>query len=142
MNIGIIGCGLIGRKRALALDKDDLLVACCDSNLATAQAFSEEFKCKAYPTASDLLADSECDFIVIAVINKYIESIAVNSLKLGKHVLAEKPLGRNTEEARNMVHTANRHGKILKTGFNHRFHPALSKAKELQDNGKIGNLMF
>ena len=141
MNVGIIGCGLIGRKRALALDKDDLLVACCDSNTVAAQAFSDEFKCKVYPTASDLLAESQCDVIVIAVINKFIESIAVNSLKLCKHVLAEKPLGRNVEEARNMVHIANRHGKLLKTGFNHRFHPAISKAKELADTGQVGNLM-
>ena len=142
MNVGIIGCGLIGRKRALALDKDDILLACCDSNPATAQAFSNEFKCKTYPTESDLLADSGCDVIVIAVINKFVESIAVNSLKHGKHVLAEKPLGRNAEEAKNIVHTAKRHGKILKTGFNHRFHPAISKAKELFDKGEIGKSMF
>ena len=142
MKIGIIGCGLIGRKRALALDKDDILVACCDSNPVTAQAFSDEFKCKTYSTASDLLADSECDIVVIAVVNKFIEGIAVNSLKLDKHVLAEKPLGRSAEEAKNMVHTAKRHGKILKTGFNHRFHPAILKAKEIFDKGEIGKLMF
>ena len=142
MKVGIIGCGLIGRKRALALDKDDILGSCCDSNPVTAQAFAKEFKCMAYPTASDLLADSECDVIVIAVINKFIESITINSLKIGKHVLAEKPLGRNVEEARNMVQIAKRHGTLLKTGFNHRFHPAILKAKELVDTGKIGNLMF
>ena len=142
MKIGIIGCGLIGRKRALSLDKDDSLVACCDSNQATSQAFSNEFNCKVYPTASDLLTDSECDIVVIAVVNKFIEGITVNSLKLGKQVLAEKPLGRNAEEAKNMVNTAKRHGKILKTGFNHRFHPAIIKAKELFDNGEIGKLMF
>ena len=142
MKVGIIGCGLIGRKRVLALDKDDLLVACCDSNPAVAQVFSDEFKCKVYPTASDLLAYSGCDVVVIAVINKFIESIAVHSLKLCKHVLGEKPLGRNVEEARNMVQLAKRHGKLLKTGFNHRFHPAISKAKELVDKGEIGSLMF
>jgi len=142
MKVGIIGCGLIGHKRALALDKDDSLVACCDSNPNIAKVFSEEFNCKTYPTASALLADSVCEIIIVAVINKYIESITVNSLKLGKHVLAEKPLGRNAEEAKNMVNTAISHGKILKTGFNHRFHPAILKAKEMFDNGEIGKLMF
>ncbi len=142
MKIGIIGCGLIGRKRALALEKDDQLVACCDTNADLASKFASDHTCKSYTNASDLFADAKCEVIIVAVVNKYIEGIVTLALKLGKHVLAEKPLGRNAEEARNMVNTAHRHGILLKTGFNHRFHPGIWKAKTLFDQGMIGDLMF
>ena len=142
MKTGIIGCGLIGRKRALALEKDDQLVACCDTNADLASKFASDYECKSYTNASDLFSDTNCEVIIVAVVNKYIEGIVTLALKLGKHVLAEKPLGRNVEEARNMHSTAMRHGMVLKTGFNHRFHPGIWKAKELFDQGNIGSLMF
>lgn len=56
------------------------------------------------------------------------------------HILAEKPLGRNSAEAQEMVNRARKDGVILKTGFNHRFHPAVWKAKELVDSNKIGTI--
>lgn len=142
MKVGIIGCGLIGRKRAIALGNGDELIGCCDLNPETAREFSGIFNCTSYSAVNDLIKNSGVDAVVVAVINKDIEHIAVNALEQGIHVLAEKPLGRNAEEARNMVVLAQRVKKILKTGFNHRFHPAISKAKELFDSGEIGPLMF
>jgi len=142
MNVSIVGCGLIGRKRAMALSPEDQLVACCDTNAELAEKFGLEFNCKSFSKSSELLSTVDCDIVIVAVVNKYIEGITELSIKMGKHVLAEKPLGRNVEEARNMYRTAIRHGKILKTGFNHRFHPGLWQAKGLFDRGMIGNLMF
>ncbi|MDH7475740.1 MAG: Gfo/Idh/MocA family oxidoreductase, partial [Anaerolineae bacterium] len=60
----------------------------------------------------------------------------------GKHVLCEKPLGRNAGEAQQMVDAARKAGVVLKTGFNHRHHPAIWKAHELCAQGAIGPLMF
>lgn len=142
MKVGIIGCGLIGRKRALALESEDRLVSCCDSNPEIAQKFATDFHCEKYDNFSDLLANSDCEIIVVAVTNKYIQGITELAIKLGKHVLSEKPLGRNATEAANMVRCATSHGKILKTGFNHRFHPALWKANEMLQGGVIGKLLF
>lgn len=139
MKVGIIGCGLIGKKRALVLEKDDVLVACCDTNIELGQKFANEFNCTFYEKYTDLL-NSDCDTIVIAVINKFVEEIVTYALKLNKNVLVEKPMGRNFKESVNMM--ANSKDKILKVGFNHRFHPAIWKAKELFDTGSIGKLMF
>lgn len=141
MKVGIIGCGLIGNKRAISLGKEDQVVGCCDINPEAALKFSEQFNCPRFQTNATLLSESGCDTAVIAVINKDIKRIAVEALNLGIHVLAEKPLGRNAEEAGKMVQAARRNKKILKTGFNHRFHPALWKAKELFDAGEIGRLL-
>jgi len=142
MRIGIIGCGLIGRKRALALDQDDLLVACCDTDKILAEKFGTEFNCKVYDDANDLLSVEEIDLVIVAVINKFILPITLFAFQKKLHVLAEKPLGRNKAEAESMVSAAKLNGKILKTGFNHRFHPAIWKAKKLLDNNEIGSLLF
>ena len=142
MKIAIIGCGLIGRKRANALGSDDQLVACCDTDERILNEFSKEFKCKPFSNYIDLLKNTECKIVIVAVVNKFVKDIVILALKKGKYVLAEKPLGRNAQEAKEMVQAVKSNKLILKTGFNHRFHPAIWKAKELFDIGEIGKLLF
>lgn len=148
MKVGIIGCGLIGRKRALALEKNDQLVGCCDTNKTIGQKFAKDYNCKFYSEYKNLIDNCDCQAVVVAVINKYIKEIVIYALKKGKSVIAEKPLGRNGNEARNIVKildevNENRERKlVLKTGFNHRFHPTLLKAKSIFDKGDIGRLLF
>ena len=138
MKVGIIGCGLIGRKRALALQNDDILVACCDINKEIGKKFAEEFNCKFYNKYVDLLANSNCDIIIVAVVNKFVKDIATFSLKMKKNVLIEKPMGRNHEESLSILKELK--NNTLKVGFNHRFHPAILKAKSLLNS--IGKLTF
>jgi len=142
MNIGIIGCGLIGKKRAKALQEDDLLVACCDINQAVLEDYAEEFKCMAFTDFKKLIDESKLDSIVVAVVNKYTLPIVNYALSNGIHVLAEKPLGRNVLESEKMVKMARKFDAVLKTGFNHRFHPAIWKAKEIFNKGRIGKLLY
>jgi predicted dehydrogenase len=140
MKVVIIGCGLIGRKRALALPKEDELAACCDTNKEIADKFASDFACRPFTDYKDLLNKVQCDIAIVAVVNKFALNIVLDFLKSGKHVLAEKPLGRNVKEAGEMVNMSKQKGLVLKTGFNHRFHPALWKAKELYDKGEIGEI--
>jgi predicted dehydrogenase len=141
MNIGIIGCGLIGHKRAISIHAGDHLVACCDSNKDVLNAFIEKFNCNGFENYKELIDNCDVNVVVVAVVNKYALSIISYALSKKKHVLAEKPLGRNTKEAKEMVALAKYHNLILKTGFNHRFHPTVWQAKEMLDQGKIGKLM-
>jgi len=153
MKVSIIGCGLIGRKRALALSKEDEIIACCDTNRQSAQRFGNEFSCSVYIDYKILLNEIKSDAVIVAVVNKFAKDIILLSLKKGIHVLAEKPLGRNATEAKQIIDTLtgfrtkeylsslkNTSNIILKTGFNHRFHPTLWKAKEMADEGKIGKI--
>ena len=142
MNISIIGCGLIGRKRALALQDQDTLVSCCDDNKETLSNFATKFGCESYENYKDLIDKNNTDIVVVAVVNKFAYQIITYALKKGIHVLAEKPLGRNVREAQKMVELANENNVLLKTGFNHRFHPAIFQAKEIFNSGAIGELMF
>ena len=140
MKVCIIGCGLIGRKRALALQNDDILVACCDTNKEIGKKFSEDFKCKFYSKYVDLLANCDCDIVIISVINKYAEKIACFSLNMKKHVLIEKPMGINQKESLNIYNSSIENNRIIKVGFNLRFHPAILKAKSLLNS--IGKIIF
>jgi predicted dehydrogenase len=142
MKVGIIGCGLIGRKRALALGKDDVIVACCDTNKDVGKKFSEDFNCKFYNKYLDLLANTNCDIIIVAVINKNAQKIVSFSLKMGRDVLMEKPMGIDYKESEKILDDLYESKKTLKVGFNHRFHPALLKAKSLFDTNSIGKLLI
>lgn len=142
MKVAIIGCGLIGRKRALALVNTDTLVACCDTNPTIADQFSKDFKCVGYLNPVQLIQEINCQIIIISVINKFAHDICILALRKGVHVLVEKPLGLNDIESLNMVKLAKQNNLVLKTGFNHRFHPSILKAKNLLEQGLIGDLLF
>jgi predicted dehydrogenase len=145
MRFSIIGCGLIGRKRALAAGPDDEITACCDVRPEAAAAFGKEFSCPSFSDWRAMLDSTASDAVVVAVVNKYARDIASAALESGRHVLAEKPLGRNAEEAGAIVRAAGggipKAGRpVLKTGFNHRFHPAVWRAKEISDAGGVGRV--
>lgn len=142
MRVGIIGCGLIGRKRALALQEDDVLVACCDINPILAMSFGKEFNCDSYTDSRKLISGGEYDIIIVAVINKHAMNIISDALTANKHVLAEKPFGINSIQSEIMIRYGAEYKKLIKVGFNHRFHPAIARAYKLLGDGRIGELMY
>ncbi|HTX19869.1 MAG TPA: Gfo/Idh/MocA family oxidoreductase [Bacteroidota bacterium] len=143
MNVALIGCGLIGRKRAAALSEfaEDRIVVACDIDRSRADTFSKEFGCQATTEWEVAVSRKDVDVVVNSSVNDVLEPITVAALGSGKHVLCEKPLGRNAAESRRMVEAARRSDRLLKTGFNHIFHPALWKAKELLNEGRIGEII-
>jgi predicted dehydrogenase len=68
--------------------------------------------------------------------------VAVAGARNGKHILCEKPLGRNPKEAREIVEAAQAHRVKLKTGFNLRHKAGIAKAREAYDQGAVGQLMY
>ncbi len=144
MRVLIIGCGLIGRKRALALETDDILIACCDVKKEIAGKFAKEFLCKSFTDYEEALIQTDCDTVIVAVINKFIKEIVVCALKLGKNIIAEKPLGRNVSESEDMLLMYKKilisKSIVFKTGFNHRFHSAIWQAKKLVNEGAVGKI--
>ena len=148
-NVGIIGCGLIGNKRAQAIKRlssnspstgENKLVLCCDIEISRAQALADRFRAKTTNRWEDVVTAKEVDILIVATVNKYIAPITIEALKNGKHVLCEKPLGRDVKEANEIMNTAEATEVVLKTGFNHRHHPGISRARTLVEQGKIGPL--
>lgn len=144
MKIGIIGAGLIGRKRAEAIsaEKNDEINLICDIEIEKAQVFAGLFGGCPASDWRTAVSDSGIEAVVVATPNHLLCEITIAALESGKHVLCEKPLGRNAAEAESMCQTAKKAGRVLKTGFNHRHHPAVWKAKELAGDGEIGEIYF
>ena len=143
MNIAIIGCGLVGRRRAGALRRDDCLVAVTDRVRDRAERLaSEHTGCVVAQTADDLLSRPNVELVIVATTNDALATVALTAVQHGKHVLVEKPAARRAAELIPLIAAAEDRGVVVKTGFNHRFHPAMLKARELWDAGACGPLLY
>lgn len=144
LRVGIIGCGLIGYKRTKAILElgQDRLAGIYDIDGARMVAIYQETGARMYESWQDLVRDPEIDCVIVAAFHRIIPKIVLEALKNNKHVLAEKPLGNNQREAKSIAESAKKHKKILKVGFNHRFHPAVIKAREIYERGGIGRVMY
>jgi predicted dehydrogenase len=141
LNVAIIGCGLIGNKRADALG-DARLVACADPQLQRAEALAARFGGESTADWREVLRRDDVDVVIVAAVNGVLAEIAAAALDAGKHVLVEKPAARNVAELDGVIAAQQRSGKLVHVGFNHRYHPALKEAKRLFDDGALGEMMF
>lgn len=142
LGVAVVGCGLIGRKRARALGPARL-VACADVILERAQALAQ--------TAPDAVATadwrmvldrSDVDIVIVSTTNNALAEVTLAAVQMGKHVLVEKPAARGARELDAIIEAAQRTGVQVRVGFNHRYHPALRKARELVEAGALGEMMF
>jgi predicted dehydrogenase len=142
VSVAIVGCGLIGHKRARALG-ESRLVAVADINLNRARALAAQFPgCGVSDDWQSLLARDDVDLVIVATTNDALTPVSLAAIQRGKHVLVEKPAARNAMELRPLVTAARDAGVIVKVGFNHRFHPAFQKARAIFDSGALGSLMY
>lgn len=141
--VGIVGCGLIGGKRAKALGSC-VLTAAADVQLDRARQLAAAHRSCQLVTDdwSKVVASPDVDLVVVATTNNMLTPVLAAAIEQGKHVLVEKPAARNAAELAPIVERARARGVTVKVGFNHRFHPALQKAKSLFDAGAVGPLMF
>jgi predicted dehydrogenase len=140
--VAIIGCGLIGQKRAKALGSARL-VACADISLDRAQELA--MVAPGAATTSDwkpIISHPGVDIVIVATTNNMLAEISCAAVHEGKHVLVEKPAGRNTKELDAIETAARKAGVLVRVGFNHRYHSALRKARELYETGAMGEIMF
>jgi predicted dehydrogenase len=142
MKVAIIGCGLIGQKRAAALPDSVELVGCFDTVDTIAQIFATEFGTKAFTSVQELLALEDLDFVVIATRHDSLATLALATLNAGKHVFIEKPGAINHDELLKVYNSAKNNELRVHIGYNHQYHPAISKAREMFEVGSIGEFMF
>jgi len=142
MRVAIIGCGLIGNKRAAALDSGDVLVACADVDLERAQALAAlHAGCAAEQDWRNVLRE-DVEAVIVSTTNDMLAPITLAAVEAGKHVLVEKPAARSAAELEPVIAAQRSTNVIVKVGFNLRFHPALVRARQLIDEKAIGPLMY
>ncbi len=140
--VAIVGCGLIGQKRARALG-GCRLVAAADKDLGRARQFAAQFPgCEASVTWQEAVARDDVDLVIVSTTNDGLAPVTLGAVARGKHVLVEKPAARSAAELAPVAEAARAAGVTVKVGFNHRFHPAFVKARELFDAGAVGPLFY
>jgi predicted dehydrogenase len=141
MKVGIIGCGLIGGKRAAALPAAvGTLAAVFDTIPERAHALGNKYEARICSSAQELLG--HVDAVVVAATNDNLASLSALAVDKGKHVIVEKPAGRCAAELLALPEAARAKGVVVKVGFNHRFHPAAQKAYAILRDGECGDVMF
>jgi predicted dehydrogenase len=141
LRVAIAGCGLIGVKRAAALPAGDRLLACYDINPHASQKLADRFGCESCATFDDLLRCA-ADVVIVATTHDELARLAEQALEAGAHVLVEKPAGMSVAQVDRLSERARSGGRLVKVGFNHRFHPALARAAEEAHSGRYGELLY
>ena len=142
MRAALIGCGIIGRKRALALPDYVELVGCFDEDITVAKNFAAEFKTTNFSSLSELLEVQDISFVIIATRHDSLHSLGITALNAGKHIFIEKPGAINYLEFKKLCEVARENNLKVHVVYNHRHHPALKKAYELTKAGALGEIMF
>src|ERR1700734_3530294 len=150
LRVGMVGCGFMGRTHSNAFGKvnrffdleyEPVLAAVCARNVATAEAFAENWGFGSYETDwRKLIARKDVDLVDIASPNDTHAEIATAAAAAGKMVMCEKPLGRNGAEAEKMVAAVESAKVANMVWYNYRRVPAVTLAKQLVDEGKLGRI--
>ena len=140
MRIGVIGCGLIGTKRARAAKCHQILLV-ADVQRHCAERLASEFGARVAKNWKEV-ATADVDAIIVSTTHDALAEITLAAVEQGKHVLVEKPAGRTAAEVIPVLKAASQRSRIVKVGFNHRFHPAMLKAREIVDSSVMGPLMY
>jgi predicted dehydrogenase len=85
---------------------------------------------------------ADVDAVIVSTTNNMLAEISLAMLSTGKHVLVEKPAARRSVELEPVIQAARKMNVVARVGFNHRYHRAFRKARELFESGALGELMF
>jgi predicted dehydrogenase len=150
LNIAIIGSKFMGRSHSTAYLKvhhffdmpvEPVMKVACGRNEAELRAFADQFGWEEIATDwREVVARPDIDVIDICTSNATHMPIAIEAAKHGKHVICEKPLAMDAEEARQMLSAAQTADVRHMVAFNYRRVPAIQLAKQMIDEGKIGRV--
>jgi predicted dehydrogenase len=140
LNVAIVGCGLIGAKRAQALSPQDRVIACHDVDEGASRALADRLDAAVCASVEETLATAP-DVVVVATPHDQLAGLAKVALAAGAHVLVEKPAGVSAAQVAKLIDCERDSGRLVKVGFNHRFHPGIARAAEEVHSGRNGELM-
>ena len=150
LNVGLIGCGFMGRTHSNAsrkvnnffdLEYRPVLKAVCDIDEARVKTFADKWGYESYETDwRKLIAREDIDLVDITLPNNMHQEVAIAAAKAGKMILCEKPLARNGPEGLKMVQAIEKAGVPNMVSYNYRRIPAITLAKQLIDEGRLGRI--
>jgi len=150
LNVGLIGYGFMGRTHSNAYSKvnhffdlayEPVRKVICGLDEKEAKAFAERWGYESHTTDwKSVIADDDIDLVDICVPNNVHAEIAIAAAKAGKAIICEKPLALNGVQAKTMVDAVEKAGVANLVSFNYRRVPAVTLAKQLIDEGRLGRI--
>jgi len=150
LNVGLIGYGFMGRTHSNAYCKvghffdvpyEPVLRVVCGLEEKVAKAFAEQWGYESYTTDwHKVIEDDKVDVVDICVPNNVHAEIAIAAAKAGKAIVCEKPLALNGVQGKKMVDAIEKAGVANLVSFNYRRVPAVTLAKQLIDEGRLGRI--
>lgn len=144
VNVAVVGLGM-GRHHLHCYKHcpEANVVAICDVDEKRLQAVGDEYGVQTrFTHYEDLLALPNLHAVSVALPNYLHAPVTIAALKAGLHVMCEKPLAMNAQEAEAMVAAAKAAGRQLMMHFNTRWHPSSRMARQLVDEGLLGHVYF
>lgn len=151
VGVGMLGYAFMGKAHTNALKKipymmypppaiPELTAICGRSEDAVTEAARRYGYRRYYTDWEEMLKDDEVQLLDNGAPNNAHRDPSIAAAEAGKHVICEKPLGRNPEESKAMLHAVQKAGVKHMVGFNYRFVPAIRLARELIASGKLGRI--
>jgi predicted dehydrogenase len=148
LKIGIIGCGGIANDKhmpSMAKQPDVELVAFCDLIVERAEKAAADYGvagAKVYTDYRQLLDDKQIDAVHVLTPNVSHCEISCAAMEAGKHVMCEKPMAANIEDAQKMMDTAKRTGKLFTVGYQYRFMDNHYTMMRYCEAGYLGDIYY
>jgi UDP-N-acetyl-2-amino-2-deoxyglucuronate dehydrogenase len=136
-----VGASIFPTHRRAQVAEDTNVVAVCDQRVERGKQRAAEIGCAFYEDYHVMLAETKPDAAIIVTEHPAHPAIAIDCLRAGCHVLVEKPMAADVAAADAMIAEADKSGRILAVNLQHRFRPAVEKARQLVADGAIGPLV-
>ena len=117
------------------------VVAGCDLRAGPGREWTDEIGCAFYTDYREMLAETKPEAAIIVTPHPSHPDIAIDCMRAGCHVLVEKPMAPDVASADLMIAEAESTGRVLAVNLQHRFRPAVEKARRLVAEGAIGPLV-
>ena len=142
LKVGIAGYGVVGKKRAYAINKNKnlKLVAVCDQTINKKKSMLNK-GIYLYNNYTDLL-NHDIDILIVCLTNDIAARVTIMGLKKKLHVFCEKPPATKMTDLKKVINIEKKNKSIkLKYGFNHRYHNSIIEAKKIVESKKYGKII-
>jgi predicted dehydrogenase len=143
LRVGIVGCGYQGGIIARSLKESDewQITACADLDQECAEKVASiEGISAVYTSVEDMLQQSEVDAVIVATSHDALYECSLAAIHAGKHVLTEKPMGMDEQEAAQLEDAVAHANITFMAGYSFRYIAAWQKVRELLDAGAVGEI--
>lgn len=144
LSVAIVGCGYVANEHAIAWRrvKGVELAACCDVNEEAAKSFSRKYGIpKFYVDFEELLNEERPSIVDICTSPQTHKPLAVRAMKLGCHVLLEKPIAMSARDAEEIMLVWKRSGVMLCVVHNWPFQPVVLEVRRMVEGGRLSKIV-